>query len=118
MDLKKIVAKVKTKLAADRDFYKMSDIEKFFKDSLRLPLAEFSSTFVNYNPNNGGVKIFSGKIEGEKAEYLIVTDPSDGHLLYVTKIGQKDSKILRFKSAKECFKKIEAIETEKEKIED
>jgi hypothetical protein len=109
MDIKKIVAKVKTKIAEDKNFFKMSDIEKFFKDSLQLPMKQYESAFIFYNPNNGRLALHSGAYKGDKANYKIVVADND-HQLFI------NNDLILFKSAKECFKKIEAIETGKEKL--
>lgn len=113
MDIKNIVAKVKIKIAEDKTFFRISEIEKFFKDSLKLPMST-SGTFITYDPNDGDMKLFSGTFKGEKASYEIIARRG-GHILSIN--NSKDG-YLNFKSAKECFKKIEAIETGKEKLKD
>jgi hypothetical protein len=109
MDIKNIAEKVKLKLA-DKNYSKISEIENFFKSSIQLPMVN-NSTLVLYDPNTGNVKIHSGDFKGNKAIYEIETG-GDGHILLV------DGKRYNFKSAKECFKKIEAIETGEEKKEE
>lgn len=107
MDRKKIIAKTINKLA---NVLLFREFTNYFKDSIKLPLADQKEAAVLYYPNLGQIDMTSPSFKGDRAEYQIQVD-SEGHSLIV---NGKD--YYKAKAAKDIFKKIEDIETGKEKL--